>query len=63
MRSLLCGGDGLLKTSAEGGDRLLLTSQDSILDQDCQTRMWIDAAQGLSGEFTRLDNFLIGTHP
>ena len=63
MRSLRCGGDGSLKTRAEGSDRLLLTRQHSTFDQDCQTRMWIDAAQGLAGESTGLDNFLIGTQP
>ena len=61
MRSLRCGGS--LKTRAEGSDRLLLTHQHSIFDQDCQTRIWIDATQGLVSESTRLDNLLIGAHP
>src|SRR4249920_1181548 len=59
MRSFLCGGDGPLKTRAKGSDRLLLTRQHSTFDQDCQTRMWIDAAQRLPGESARLNNFLI----
>ncbi len=63
MRSLRCGGDGSLKTGSEGSDRLLLIRQHSTFDQDCQTRMWIDAAQGLAGEATRLNNFLVGTQP
>src|ERR1700704_1994668 len=50
MRSLRCGGDGPLKTRAEGSDRLLLIRQHSTLDQDCQTRTWIDAAQRLAGK-------------
>ena len=63
MRSLRCGGDSPFKTCAEGSNRLLLTRQHSTFDQDCQTRMWIDAAQVLSGQSTRLDNLLIGAHP
>ena len=63
MRSLRCGGDGPLKTRAEGGDCLLFTRQHATFDQHCQTRMWIDAAQGLSGESTRLNNVFIGVHP
>ena len=44
MRSLRGGGNRLIKTGTEGHDRLLLIRQHSILDQDCQTRVWIDAA-------------------
>ena len=56
MRLLRCGDDGLLKTLAEVSDCLLLTRQHSTFDQDCQTRIRIDASQGLAGESTRLND-------
>ena len=48
IRSLQCSGDGPLKTRAESRHRLLFTRQHSTFGQGCQTRIWIDAAQGLS---------------
>ncbi len=63
MRLLRCGGDGPLKTRAESSDRLLLTRQHSTFDQHCQTRIWIDAAQGLPAESTGLNTVFIGVHP
>ena len=63
MRSLRCGGNSALETPTEGSNRLLLTRQHATFDQDCQTRLWIDAAQGLAGESAGLNHFLIGTQP
>jgi hypothetical protein len=63
MRSLRYSGDGLIKTREESRDRLLLTRQHSTLDQDGQTRMWIDTAQSLSVESARLNNFSVCAQP
>src|SRR5262249_10174788 len=49
-RSLRGSSHGPLKTPKEFGDRLLPTGQYSIFKQDCDTRMWIEAAQHLAGE-------------
>jgi hypothetical protein len=62
-RSLRCDSEGLLKTRAEGSDRWLLTRQHSTFNQHSQTRMWIEASQGLAGKSTRLNRFSINTQP
>lgn len=63
MRSLRCGSHDSSETRTETSDRLLLTRQHSAFDQDGQTRVWIDTAEGLASESARLDGLLIGPQP
>src|SRR6185503_14615382 len=62
-RSLRCSGNGPLETRPEIGDRLLVIRQHSRFDQECHTRVRIDAAQGLGGKSAGLNHLLIDAHP